>query len=503
MAEVVKTLQHHIEIEQRVIHLMLKSREVVDEMLEDGYASDFFDEYHQYIVQAIFEEFLVSNRKRLLSREAFRQRLITQGLQKEAISLLSVYDKCRLGSPTDLNDLGFLKKQLTDAYVGRRCRDLWDRFRKQSEGKGFLFAASNLLDDLQTCLGVTETRRSVFVSLGELKDEYIKELKELADNPSIKVKCNIPEIDDSVRVGFRPQHLTLFVADVGCHKTNLMLNVALNIYDSGHSVLFIPLEMGRFDLCTRIVCNRVGVSNDILAEPENLSPEQWKKIIEAKIWLEGNEQFCILDADDRTSVLSLQREIEKRVRIFEPKVVIIDYIDNLQSDVRYGSKTIEIGEILKSLRFLGKRYGFHIISAAQMNRAAIKALREGNDAALDSTSIHGSHNYSADSDTIFALQRVPNEPNKIKIVTIKARHGPSGHSGELSVKAPFYQIFSTKDTSDLLIDPDLEPLETTMDRPTSEIAEGIEEDPHPPSVQFASDLGDLEQIGSDDLTGLG
>ena len=487
--------QHHLETEQKVIHLMLKARQVVSELLENGYSSAFFDDAHRHLVDAIFEEYIASDYKRLLTRDSYRQ-LIQQSTRKsDLMHLLRVYDKCFIKVFARADDLSYLKKQLVEGYISRHVRDHFEQFRKDS-GKSYQYAVRNLVDNLQSAMLLTESHQTSFESLAEFRDEYVGRLRRLKENPHEIVRCGIPEIDNAIQVGFRPQHLTLFVGDVGGHKTNVMLNVALNIYDRGYNVLLVPLEMPRDDITNRIVANRVGINAEKLARPEMLSDAELDKIRDAKMWVEKDSRFCILDADERTSVSALRHEIDKHIVVFKPHVVVIDYADLLQINVgRNSIRSFEIGEMLKNLRFMGKKYNFHIITAAQMNRAAIKSLREGKDEALDSTAVHGSHSYSADSDTIFGLMKVPGETDKIKIYTIKARHGPSAQLGELRVDPMHCLVSSTDDmlslTSEVELDDDL-------NRTPDEISTSLGD--QRPDLDFASDP---DLTTSDEFAGLG
>lgn len=487
-----KSLKHHVDIERKIIHLMLKSQSVIDEMIESGLTSDFFDANHRPVVDAIFDEYASSDNRRLLSRDSYRQRLVDSQARGDTILSLSVWDQCFVGAYADINDLGVLKKNLVEAYIARKSHFYIQEFADKCKKGGFLSSTKDLVDKLQTALAIIETKRSVYVSGAEMKDSYIEYLNEQRNNTHAIVRCGIPEIDDPVNVGFKPQHLTLFVADVGGFKTTVMLNIALNLTDRGHGVLFIPLEMNRFDVMNKVVANRLG----IITKPEHLSDEDIKKIDESEIWVKGQKLFHYLDADERTSVAVLKKEIENKAAAFKPKVVIIDYVDNLQIDGRgYGQRHIDIGEILKSLRFLGKKYGFHVISAAQMGRSAIKSLRDKKGDVPDSTSIHGSHQYSADSDTIFALMPDKEEEDKIKIYTIKARHGRSGQTKELRVDAERSLITSTNDIMSTLGSASMDDISLAIDTTEDEIVAVKKK------VSFASSLDDCEDV--DDISQIG
>jgi hypothetical protein len=90
------------------------------------------------------------------------------------------------------------------------------------------------------------------------------------------------------------------------------------------------------------------------------------------------------------------------------------------------------------------------MTAAQMGRETIKKLRDGGDSSvIDSTAVRGSHEYSADSDTVFALTKVRDETDKINIITIKSRHGPK-QDGQLKVVPDRCLISSMKDIQERL-----------------------------------------------------
>lgn len=887
-----------LEVERKIIHLMLKSRDVIEELFNDGISSDYFDAHHDFLIRCIYSEYINSGKKRLLTRQAYQHILVNENVSGDLVQNLSVYDKCFIMAYAKPDELGYLKKSLVDGFLYRAIYNMMDTFNSEHKTKGALSAAHGLSDVLQKTLGIADTSRTDFVSLSEMKDDVLQDLSNRKSNPEKVIRCHVfPEIDDVINVGFRPQHLTLFVADVGSHKcvkndskiyledggyitaeqlyrlrdgqrqrllslnslhkiykqpyicvlsngvkecfriktrlgnvlevtsnhplltlngyvrleelnvgdfvgiarkmpfgsvevtdeeaiwvgcmytdggttqptytfanldnkivcamhkatislggnfkekrnrgkivkgnflvnglqdigrryglhgkrsiekilpsyiytwnrksmqlllqsmfgcdgcvyisgnghvrivyssssyylasdvrnlllkfgivatlsemqvkykgekraswqvkisdaeqvsqfikeigflgcksdvckncidlvesrkynrnidlippaiweilekkfqdygkshyqcrrflktgdnrrgneghcgtkkrsmnryllqkiagylgdnelssiaesdvswdeiisiesignhetydismkrdpnfvvdnfithnTNLMLNIALALYDRGTSVLFVPLEMSKMDLVQRIVANRAKINYNKLARPEMLSDEEWQRIRDCNIWTENQHRFCILDCGDRISVSRLKAEIEKRSLAFSPQVVIIDYIANIEPDRKFGGRNdLEIGEILKSLRFLGKKHGFHIISAAQMGRQAIKSLKESNNYALDSTVIRGSHEYSADSDTIFGLLKVNDEPDKLKIVAIKSRHGSGGTSKMLHVQPEYCLITSTQNMHTLTnsSDEDIMGLESDLNTPIENITSSI------------------------------
>lgn len=447
----------HISVERQIIHLMLRYINAVDELWSENIRSHLFEDAHQHLVQSIFSEFVSSDKTRLLTREHYVQSLSNSGLQDNTYVAVSLFDKCYFGINAEMDDLGLLKKKLIEGYVSRKCKFSLDKFKDGVTKQGYVQSASKLVDDINLALSLVGNKSSEFVTINDAKDQYCSKILKMLNNPDEVVICGIPEIDDAINTGFKPGHLTLFVGDVASNKSNVMLNIALNLYEKyNHNVLFIPIEMSYMDVLNRIISNRTGIHIDKIVKPSkiNAKGEVEKRLTDAEmetiqntqIWINKTNKFAFLEVSERVSVSFIRHEIENRILFFKPKIVVIDYIALMQPDIRNSARNdLEIGEILKALRMLGRKYGFHVISAAQMGRGALTKMRQDgvNSSQPDSTSIRGSHEYSADADTIFALIPIPNEESQLKIYTIKARYGKARTTKTLGLDAARCKIYST------------------------------------------------------------
>ncbi len=381
----------YLEIEQKIINLMLQHKDVIGEMVDSGVGVDFFDSRHRPLVQSIYYTYSVSDGKRLLTDDHFRSLLLERGGKGDITIAMQVYHECRYGvhfSNTKEN-FDLLKKQLVNSFVRL--------------------------------------------------DKKINNKEEI-------VLCKIPEIDEAMNVGFKPGHTTLIVGATGGHKTNLMLNIALQVYEQGKNVLFLPLEMDWEDFVTRIISNVASVSYGHLLNPAQLTKEEYKRAKEARAWISKTNKFSLLDVDEQITVPFLQRELEKRRNHFAPDLVVVDYLGLLKTQSNFGQRyDLALGDLTKSMKFLGKKYAFHTLTAAQLGRADIKRLREeGPGARLDSTSVKGSQEVSADVEFIFALSAIPDEDDRLKFHNIKSRYGPSGYTNDLRLDADKCQISSMK-----------------------------------------------------------
>ncbi len=276
------------------------------------------------------------------------------------------------------------------------------------------------------------------------------------------------------------------------------MNIALNLYDKyNHDILFIPIEMSWWDIMTRIVSNRTGVLFDKIVKPSRLkeneeierrlSVEEIQKIKDAQLWLSRSNKFAILEVSEHVNVSFLRREIENRMMFFKPKIVVVDYVALMKPDMHVDRDDLAIGQMLKALRLLGRKYDFHIMSAAQIGRSTLTRLRqEGADSARpDSTSIRGSHDYSADADTIFALLPVPNEESQLRTYTIKARFGRKGVTKTLGLDAARCKIYSM-DGVKIVCDP--KQFDDDLNEPQANVAAELKKikEPSYNSVKFDS-----------------
>ncbi|MHA2279339.1 MAG: DnaB-like helicase C-terminal domain-containing protein [Promethearchaeota archaeon] len=451
------------------------------------------------MVQAVFYTYGISQGKRLLTDDHYRSLLIEQGGKGDITIAMQVYHDCMYGvhySNTKEN-FDLLKRQLIDAVVHRKGLEALKKFNENVPKMGYLEATRQFQEELGAAVDFTIVKKSAFMTLDEVKQEYLSRLEAKMHEKEELIKCKIPEIDEAMNVGFKPGHTTLVVAATGCHKTNLMLNIALNIFGRGHNVLFLPLEMDWEDFVNRIIANVADISYKNLLNPKLLTQDEYKKVKEAKAWLDHNDRkFALLDVDEQISVPVLRREIERRANYFKPRLVVVDYLGLLKTQLTFGQRhDLALGELTKDLKFMGKKFGFHILTAAQLGRADIKRLREeGSEAQLDSTAVKGSQEVSADVEFIIALTKVLDEDDRLKLHWIKSRYGPSGFTNDLRLDADKCQISSMKPSqvaggleSDVIGD-------DWLNEPVEQIAQKVEEYQGKP-VQFASmDPDDLDDV---------
>jgi len=224
------------------------------------------------------------------------------------------------------------------------------------------------------------------------------------------------------------------------HNSTMMLNVAINVWKMSHkNVLYVPLEMPREKMYQKFISRETKIPFEQLQHPKLLSDKQVEDIygFEAKINMINEEHNCnlyIMEAPEQIPVSAIRREIERNIDIFKPNLVVIDYIANLIPDEtthRRDRNDLEVGDMLKYLRTMGKPGAIHeeglsVVSGAQLGREGLKRYRKsGSKGVFYSEDIHGSHQYSADSDAMYAQMKPQqaNDNTRIEFIQIKSRYG--------------------------------------------------------------------------------
>lgn len=424
--------------ERKLIFLMINHESVVRELLENKISSDLFSaEYqHQFLVECVYSEYLDlnSSNPRLLSRDSYTHYL-TQKYGKNAsiLTALHEYDKCSNICDASPNDLGMLKDNLLDGFTLRNLKTSLERLRINTEKMGAFKATQDLIIDLSFANSDYRMSRSEFINLKEYEKEYYAEKKKQRDNPEVLIKCGIEEFDKAMVGGLSPQTLALIVADTGCGKTTTMLSMGIKIAKNGHNVLFVSLEMNKLRLTDRIISHLSHIEFEDVSIPQKMSDEKYKAFENAwKKWDDVKGNFYILETSEWITVSTLRREIELRVMTFKPEVVIIDYIGILKPENKYGQRhDLELGEISKALRFMGKKYGFSTISACQLNREAIRRMKKNKEHLAGSEDLRGSGELSNDADYIFALFPSDAE-HELKAQVLKSRYGKAHNTFTLT-----------------------------------------------------------------------
>jgi len=417
--------------QEQFINLLLKKRNVLDKWEESALTPNYFSPQYRFLITTIIKHWENRTLLTLKSYRVYLKNLIVSRIDRGHQEML--YNKCFMLN-TSVDDYPTLLNQIREIYLGAVSKPLLQKFEEEGKTKSILVALRNLqdaLDDLPT----DETARTkiIYQPVNAFLNDFVDHAKKVRDG-TIKeeelIKTGIDDLDYVLTAGLPPGNLVLFIGDVGGGKSTMMLNVAMNVWKNGKNVLYVSLEMPWQQVIPKMMSNDTRIPYDVYCFPKKWTPEQAQKVEDTqKQWDERcqKSQFYFTETSDRVKVSTIRREIEKHLQIFKPDVVVVDYIANLIPDKNRESRNdLEIGDMLKDLRAMGRNMGFCVISGAQIGRDALKRIRksDGDKVTINSEDIRGSQEYPADADAIFALFKEPTQPNRLwHLFIVKMRFG--------------------------------------------------------------------------------
>jgi replicative DNA helicase len=423
--------------EKQFIHLLLKNKDLMSDYIESSLSPECFHLEHQNILRGIEDAY---DKDVLLTRRSYAHFIQQLKSPRERISEETAFNSC-LASVARVDDFPLLANSIFEAFLLRRTGEEVHSFEDNIKNRGVMPAFKGLVDNLQNLSLDSESSKgkSVYDEIGFLSKEHFV-YKEKIRSGEIKtpprVLCGIKEIDETMGTGLAPGTMTLVCADVGGFKSMMMMNLALNVWENGYNVLFIPIEMAKEQVFERIWSRQSGVLQEKIQKAEYDDEEKAKIDVAIRKFDESESKFYVMQMTGDTTVSVIDRQVKKYYDIFKPTLVVVDYIDNLETDKAKDRHDLEISDMLQKLRTMGRDLGFGVLSGAQIGRDALKRIRNAGSrkegTAVNSEDIRGAHSFAMDSDYILA--QVPNtaQPESLlDIFVVKARNGkkvfPNGH----------------------------------------------------------------------------
>lgn len=159
-----------------------------------------------------------------------------------------------------------------------------------------------------------------------------------------------------------------FVAnDICVHNTTLSLNVAQHAaINHKIPVAIFSLETSKDQLVQRILCSEARVDNSKL-RTGYLADEDWRKLARAMGSL--SEAPIFIDDSATLSVMEMRAKARKLKAEHGLGLIVVDYIQLIQSFKRTENRTQELSEIARGIKSLAKELDLPIIAVSQLSRA--------------------------------------------------------------------------------------------------------------------------------------
>jgi replicative DNA helicase len=234
--------------------------------------------------------------------------------------------------------------------------------------------------------------KSLPSTLENLGDDQLLRYENFFRGISDALPTGIPEIDEKLFGGGLVQPgFYVLAAPTSMGKSSLALDISANIAETGHRVYIVSREMSRESLFDRLVAVESGV------ERWKINPgiyeSSYKKIQQAVLRLAAKP--IILDDTSITvsEIRGFLRESQNRDERID--LLVVDYLQQLESEGKRETRNQEVGSLSRSLKRLAMEFRIPVLAVSQLKRIA------GREPELDD--LRDSGEIEQDADTVLFL----------------------------------------------------------------------------------------------------
>lgn len=420
-----KRLPVSVEAEQSVLgSILLKPAESFEAIAGLLTADDFYVKEHQLIFSAMQEMFLTSSQ---IDTVTLVNKLVENGVRDESGGIQYIAQIAEIvPTASNVKDYAMIlhDKAMLRKLIGVSEEISAMAYAEQGKADEIVDASEQMIFDL------AEKRQST--KLQHIRDIIARVYQGLVQASESTEKETGVHTGfsglDRVLVQLSAGDLVIVGARPGMGKTSFVMNIATNYSKaSDKAVCVFSLEMSCEQIVSRMLSSEAMVDSYALRSGE-IKPDDWVRLADAASELAG----CNILVDDTSSISVADMKAKLR-RVKNLGLVIIDYLQLMQSTKKTDNRVQEVSDISRNLKIMAKDLGVPIICCAQLSR--------GNEGRTDKkpmlSDLRDSGAIEQDADIVMFLYRseyyqhsgdneAAQSTNTAEVIVAKNRHGSIG-----------------------------------------------------------------------------
>lgn len=217
-----------------------------------------------------------------------------------------------------------------------------------------------------TSYGTTEEYFDMKTSLRQTL-EYIAEVQSVKQSgENTEITTGLRNLDILLNGGWSKADLIVIGGRPSMGKSQLAIHFAKHAAQTGNNCLFVSIEMTAQQLILRMITedDRINFYN---IKTGQLTNDEWKFIDERVAQL-YDLRINIADSPSISRLNNIKSLARKLHRKGELDLLIIDYLQLIQTGMKFGTRDLEIGHITRELKSLAKELSIPVILLAQLSR---------------------------------------------------------------------------------------------------------------------------------------
>jgi replicative DNA helicase len=260
-----------------------------------------------------------------------------------------------------------------------------------------------------------DTQSIEAVSIKDAITDALEEYERTCTEP-IEFSTGFRNIDHRLG-GLHRSDLVVIGGCTGHGKTNLSLNIALNIIKNKNKVLFINGEMSTNQLILRLLCMS-GDCNSAKIRNKAMDGEEWQKVARSASKLKDYALHFYCKSAPTTALIA------NLINKHSPDVIVVDFIQLMADTMGKENRALHLANLARGLKNIALEQNICVIALSQLNREA--ARRDGKPKLSD---LRESGGIEESADLVLLIYTTEQEETNVYVA--KNRHGESGMNIDL------------------------------------------------------------------------
>lgn len=372
-----------VEAEENVLRRMLRDRGVAEETVTELVPGDFSNRENGMVFKAIHG--LVGRQKQidLVSVDAEMTRLYGDQWTPETLARIAVKNDYTVAGWQNIRDHIQIIRDLSRRRMAiSKLEELVAGLRDPTKDVG------GTLSEISDTADRIDTGEADWVPMSDVLMSTFEYIERRQKGEIKAITTGLGNLDRLIG-GFFAEELTIVAARPSVGKSAFGANIALAAANQGFKVGIVSCEMSKEGLGQRLLSHGSFVDGMQL-RTANLDEEAWRKVADAMA-LMGDMPIQFLF--DCSAVEDVVKTARKKARKGELDILIVDYLQFMETRARFREERLRIGYISHALKRLARRAHIPVIALAQVTRQGegamptMKMLRESGDIEQDADGI--------------------------------------------------------------------------------------------------------------------
>jgi replicative DNA helicase len=408
--------------EQSVLGGMLLSKDAIADVVEVLRAHDFYRPAHELVYDAILD-------------------LYGRGEPADAVTVAGELTKrgeiARIGGAPYLHTLmsgvptaanaGYYAKIVRERAILRRLVEAGTKIVQMgyaADGG----EADDIVDRAQAeVYGVTDRRASEdYLALADIMEGTLDEIEAIGSRGGALVGVPTGFVGlDELTNGLHPGQMIVIAGRPALGKSTAGLDLARSAsIKHGLTSCIFSLEMSRNEITMRLLSAEARVPLHHMRSGQ-MSDDDWNRL--ARTMGSVSEAPLFIDDSPNMTLMEIRAKCRRLKQRHDLRLVVIDYLQLMQSGKRVESRQQEVSEFSRQLKLLAKELEVPVVAISQLNRGA----EQRTDKRPQLSDLRESGSIEQDSDMVILLhredayERESPRQGEADFIVAKHRNGPT------------------------------------------------------------------------------